>query len=214
MRLNLRENSSDLDRARELARRLREGGPIAANGGPPAPFVRFGFTPAASAPLPVVASSAPAVAMAPAPAEAAHSPLDELVAPGPAAMSDSASVPARSWSEVLDRCLVHARASAAMVVDATGLMIASAGDWEGRSAEQVEALGARLQVSVEQSRNLEEPCHVVAMGLSHGWLSGMRVETGAGPMALGFFAVAATEGDAASRAAGEIVAFLAAPSEA
>ena len=219
MRLNLRENSSDLDRARELARRLREGGPIAAAGAPTVPFVRFGFTPAAAgaapALLPAVAVAAPATAVATVavPVEVAHSPLDELVAPGPAGASDSASVPARSWSEVLDRCLVHAHASAAMVVDATGLRIASAGDWEGRSAEQVEALGARLQVSVEQSRNIEEPCHVVAMGLSQGWLSGMRVETGAGPMALGFFAVAPTEGDSASRAAGEVVAFLAAPIE-
>lgn len=211
MRLNPRENSSDLDRARELARRLREGGPVAASAAPDVPFVRFGFKPAAPA-RPIGAPAAPPIVEAPEP-ESVHSPLADLVGAGDE--SDAAlSAPARSWSEVLDRCLVHADAAAAMVVDATGLMIASAGDWEGRSGEQVEALGARLQVSVEQSRNIEEPCLVVAMGLSHGWLSGIRVETGAGPMALGFFAPSPTEGDAGARAADEIATFLAASIEA
>lgn len=208
MRLNPRENSSDLDRARELARRLREGGPIAAASALPVPFVRFGFA-ASPRPAPVEALPGPPAAPAPPAVEVSPSPLADLVAP------DSAEpTPAQSWSEVLDRCLAHADARATMVVDSAGLMIASGGDWEGRSAEQVEALGARLQVSVEQSRNIEEPCHVVAMRLAQGWLSGLRVETGAGPMALGFFAAAPTEAESASRAATEIVVFLAAPLEA
>lgn len=212
MRLNPRENSSDLDRARELARRLREGGPVGPSAAPAVPFVRFGFKPAPPPrPFGGAAASAPEEA-GPEP-ESVHSPLADLVGAGEA--SDRAlATPARSWSEVLDRCLVHADAAAAMVVDATGLMIASAGDWEGRSAEQVEALGARLQVAVEQSRTIEEPCLVVAMALSHGWLSGIRVETGAGPMALGFFASSPAEGDAGARAADEIATFLAASIEA
>lgn len=216
MKLSPRENSSDLDRARELARRLRDGGPIAASMPPPAPFVRFGFAPGPGRVPPPMREVGRAF-VAP---EPGHSPLSELEPP-PSVSPEietvpeaiTFSTPPRSWPEVLDRCLVHADAAAAMVVDSTGLMVASAGDWEDRSADQIEALGARLQASVEQSRSIDEPCHVVAMALSHGWLSGVRVDTGAGAMALGLLGSDPTGSGAGARAAEEIAAFLAAAIE-
>lgn len=216
MRLSPRETSSDLDRARELARRLQDGGPLGSGPKPDAPFVRF----APSEPGPARAQRGGAASVStPTPAaptvQAADpfaSPLDDLLGGGlgDPAMPDAPAgeIRGESWDDALDRCLLRSGARGALVVDSAGLIIAIRGDWEGRNSEQLDSLAARLQAAVDESKHMDDARGLVSLALSKQWLTGIRAESPEGPLTLGLLSGGPVDVDAAVRAAAGVSAFV------
>lgn len=189
MRLNRQETSSDLDRARETASRLGAG---RGSAGALYALAYVSFASAASRQASV--SSAP--------------PAAGFVGAGVPIGVGPSSVPAASWAEALLRCLACSSSQSGILVDSAGLVIAIAGSWQNRTSEQIETLGARLHASVEQTLRLDEPCPVIAVALLGGWLSGLRVETPAGPLAIGLFGSAPVGVEVAALVCEEITVFV------
>jgi hypothetical protein len=161
-------NSSDLERARALSRRLSGESEAPAPNPPQTRFVRFSNRPTARA------ASPPAAAPAPSPAPAAPKPLP----PSPASFE--------SWDALLGWCLELARAKAAFVVDPEGFVIAHCGDWK---FEHLEAVGSQLLDVKERAERIEQAgsAKLIALELESFSLSGMVfVLKGGGAMLVGF----------------------------
>jgi hypothetical protein len=157
-------NSSDLERARALSRRLSGESEAPAPSAPQTRFVRF------SNRSPPRAASAPA----PSPVPAAPKPLP----PAPASFE--------SWDALLGWCLEVARAKAAFVVDPEGFVIAHRGDWR---FEHLEAVGSQLLDVKERAERIEQAgsAKIIALELESFSLSGMVFALeGGGAMLVGF----------------------------
>lgn len=161
-------NSSDLERARTLSRRLSGESDAPAPSAPPTRFVRF------SNRLPPRAARAADAAPAPSPVPAAPKPLP----PAPASFE--------SWDALLGWCLEVTRAKAAFVVDPEGFVIAHRGDWR---FEHLEAVGSQLLDVKERAERIEQAgsAKLIALELESFSLSGMVFALeGGGAMLVGF----------------------------
>lgn len=166
-------NSSDLERARALSRRLsgESGGP--APSAPAAGFVRFANR---SPPRTARAAAAPSPASA-----SASAPIAAAPKPHPAAPASFAS-----WDALLAWCLEVAQAKAAFVVDPEGFVIAHCGDWK---FEDLEAVGSQLLDVKERAERIEQAgsAKLIALELESFSLSGMIFSLqGDGAMLVGF----------------------------
>ncbi len=168
-------NSSDLERARALSRRLAGESSAPAPSAPPKGFVRF-----AGRAAPPRSAMAPAGSAAPAPvpvsvaAAAAPKPLP----PAPATFAN--------WDAVLAWCLDVAQAKAAFVVDPEGFVIAHRGDWR---FEDLEAVGSQLLDVKERAERIEQAggVRLIALELESFSLSGMILSLqDGGAMLVGF----------------------------
>ncbi len=143
-------NSSDLERARGLSRRLASETSAAAPGAQTAGFVRFAnrFQARASKP-----ETAPALAQAPKPLAAKPSNW-------------------ASWDALLAWCLEVTRSKAAFVVDPEGFVIAHCGDWK---FENLEAVGSQLLDVKERAERIEQggSAKLIALELESFTLNGM-----------------------------------------
>jgi hypothetical protein len=173
------ESSSDLNRAREISRRLaeREKRPAPKPAAAPAPGPAHRFSAeqvraAAGLPAPPApaspAASAPA-ASAPAPARAAPPPrpLPPLPAGG-------------GWDALVAWCRSALLAESAFLIDDQGLLVASAGKIDAREAE---GIGGRLVFTLEQADEMKgDALSARAITLEYGGscLSGWRVPIAGG----------------------------------
>lgn len=170
---------SDRDAARASAARLRgEKPPPVPAGSPAAPaFVSFragvalGTGEAARA---APAAVAPAAGQAPSPRRPPPTPL-----PGASG--------AERWDALLSWCLTSGGAMAAFVLDERSLLVASRGLLP---FDDVEGMGGRLIVALEQASRLQEegaPGHgAVSVDLDGRWLTGFAVSMpGGAPLTFG-----------------------------
>ncbi len=139
-----RAPSSDLDLARSLSRRLREGRDAPGARIEPSPrYLRFDARRAAP--------------------ETWLSPLSRLGAP----------FGAEVWNDLLDGCLAAADASGAFLMDAQGLVVATRGTMRQDVAEAVggRLMGALDQIELIGTRAQST---AVAIEIESGWLTGVR----------------------------------------
>jgi hypothetical protein len=88
-----------------------------------------------------------------------------------------------AWNKLLDACLQTAAAEAAFLMDPHGLIIASRG---ARPGEELEAIGARLMVALEQADRIAgEPALSMSVELPKGTLHGLRLVQPDGVLMLG-----------------------------
>lgn len=151
---DLRANSSDLERARLIARGLLAAPPPP---GSPEEGGRFRFA-----------------------LGAAESAALDLALPAGA-----------PWSQIVDQCLAQIGAMGMVIVDESGFVIASAGQWRDWSELHLEAVAARLLAVLDQLERLEGPwgrCNSVVLSLGADFLTGLRVATDAGVLTLALLA--------------------------
>ena len=163
MKTSLCANSSDLAAARAAAARLGGARPTPAL--PAADshgFARFSARAAAGEP-PAAAPGATAPA-APAPT------LNPDALPG---------TPRRRWATVLAHLRDSLRARAIVVMDETGLVVASAGEASGWDLGLLDSVTGRLAVALDQAERIEGrdegPC-TLALPLAGDWLSALLVD--------------------------------------
>jgi hypothetical protein len=157
MKHGLDASSSDLDRARELSRRLRPDAVPAPAGGPSPEgrgFVRFR------------AASAPAATASPARGEAA--------ARGSASPAPTSPAAGTLWDPFLDWCRAVAGAATGFVLDRQGLIVAVRG---ALSATEAEGIGSRVMVALDQARKIrpDGPAPAVSIDFGGSCLSGFEV---------------------------------------
>lgn len=162
------EISSDLNRARELSRRLTQSEPSAP---PPAPArsapPRFTASKVPGVPAPVTAAPASGAAAAPAPAvdPRAPTPWPGRVPPLPAAATFEART---NW------CREALGADAIFLLDERGLLVAASG---GMTPSESEGIGARLVFSFEQAdamRRGADRTRSIAVEFGNSCLTGWR----------------------------------------
>ena len=157
-------NSSDLDRARELSRKLRPEEPVAASRALNADAGTEGFLRFRAA---KVASVAPRAPLSPA---AVAGPRDR-----PAVLDRPVSPRAGgSWGPFLDWCRRQAGSESAFAIDAQGLIISASG---AIRVEEAEAMGSRTMIALEQALRMTEAAvsPSVAFDLGGSRLSGFSV---------------------------------------
>ena len=169
------DSSFDLDQARRLSQRLRGGGrPAAPPSGPRGPSAEQGY-------VRFVARKVDGYPEAPRPAS--HDGFGE-----------------ETWNDFLDECIAQTRAASAFLMDAQGLVVACRGD---RSASELEGIGARLMVMLEQADKMRGASTVsesVCIELDAQWLTGLRARLDGGrTMTLGVIAPAPLQRDARER---------------
>jgi hypothetical protein len=165
-------HSSDLDRAKALTRALRPDAASATakpQGEPASGYIKF--------------RAAPVQALNQAPNQATPPPAKAQIADEPPPNIDVFG--ADSWEALLDWVVRVSGCEQAFVIDAQGLVIAQG----GMAIEEVERVGARLQMALEQARKLTEgeaAAPSVSIGLGSTWLSGFPIAlAGAGDAILG-----------------------------
>lgn len=168
------DGSSDLERARACAARLGAAPPPAAATEVPRPFLRFsrdrlgGRAPVA-VPGPAEAPRVTQLAAAARESHAAPAPPDE---PAPL-------LPGDRWSLAVETCRSMGSAQAALLLDASGLVVASAGRWT-RAAIEDEC--ARLVGAMDQVAKLTQAeSGGIAVELSEGWITAVPVVLSSGP---------------------------------
>jgi hypothetical protein len=160
-------NSSDIERARALSRRLAGERNAPAPSEPKEGFVRFAnrFQSRANQPAP-----APAAAAAP-----AAKPIPEAL------------VSCENWDAMLAWCLEASGAKAAFVVDPEGFVIAHRGNWK---FENLEAVGSQLLDVKERAERIEQGggAKLIGLELESFSLNGMifPLKGGGGAMLVGF----------------------------
>ncbi len=154
-----RAPSSDLEHARALSRRLRGPQGTTAQRAEPSPrYIHFDARRAAP--------------------DAWLSPLSRAAAP----------FGAEVWNELLDGCLASADATAAFLMDAHGLVVATRGALKQSDAE---AIGGRLMAALDQIEQIERSgsACTVAIEFEGAWLTGVRFgQPGGGAMTVAVFA--------------------------
>jgi hypothetical protein len=96
--------------------------------------------------------------------------------------------PARTWAEILDDAIYLAHARCALVMDGTGQVHESRGDWPKNTLEKV---AARLLRGIEQAPPTDpEASQLVEIQLGSFWLTGLRVQLGGSPAIVGFLSQA------------------------
>ncbi len=191
MATNSAESSSDLERAREVSRRLRPGGatapPSAVTTGPLP--TRLGFS--AERARALAGGTAP---MAAAPHAAAPIPAAPPAPPNPSAELPVAAArpsapPARptipeppadaSWESLLVWCRSALAAEGAFVIDGRGLLVSNSGKLTDDDAQ---AMGARLVMTVDQADEMERGAQVrtLTLDLSTRCLTGVRLQLASG----------------------------------
>ncbi len=168
-------SSDDLEQARRLTRALRGGSAPAASEAQPG-YVRF------AAPRPATPPPPPP----PVPTAAAAPP----VPPAPAAPRQLQKAPegfgSAGWNKLLGECLAVSGAESAFVMDPQGLVVACQG---ARSAVELEAVGSRLMLALEQADAIEGGPSGLSVSLESekGTLWGARLSQEGGPLLLGLF---------------------------
>lgn len=154
-------SSFDVERARELSRKLSPG---------PAPSL-----PKAEKPAPgYIRFSSGTLGKAAAPAKSAPEPEQQLT---PAEQFGPAL-----WNRMLDQCLSAAGAELAFVVDEDGLVVAWRG---GPDASFSEGIGARLVIAFEQAVQMADvgsTSQSIAIEFGDRWLTGIRIHRGDNPI--------------------------------
>jgi len=157
--------ADDLAEARRLSRLL--AGEAPAPTGPAEGFVRFGApAPTPEPSRPVTASPAPP-RPAPPPSGTFRAPPPPVRAAPPVAPPAKPPPPAApaveplvlpddfgpaGWNRVLDACLQAIGGEAALLMDPSGLVVASRGP---RPTDELEGIGARLMIALEQAEAIE-----------------------------------------------------------
>jgi hypothetical protein len=96
--------------------------------------------------------------------------------------------PPPSWAQILDDAIYLAHARCALVMDGTGHVHESRGDWPKNTLEKV---AARLLRGIEQAPAASpEASQLVEIQLGSFWLTGLRVSLGGNPTIVGFLSQA------------------------
>lgn len=184
--------SEDLERARELSRRLKGVKKPGAPARPPeGPFTSLAISePPAPKPRPPPAPARPAAAAAASPAPspapsppptparaAAPAPRPPATEPPPARAplpAPTSSYGSAAWNALLDECLDATHGESAFVMDPQGLIVAAAGR---RPAEELEAIGSRLMIAFDQGDRMQDGQRSLTLTLetSQGALFGVRL---------------------------------------
>lgn len=163
MKSDLHVNSSDLERARAIARGLE--GPSG--------------SPRELAEDPLRFSLSRALARQP---DGPHT---------DAPVFDLALPPGAPWTQVVDYCLAQTGAMGIVIVDESGFVIASAGHWREWSELHLEAVSARLMAALDQVQRLEGPwgrCDAIVLSLGADFLTGLRVDADTGCLTVALLA--------------------------
>jgi len=152
-------NSSDLNLAKQLSRRLAFGLPKHEQRGPAAP------------------SSATYVAFR---ANVGPAPVRPAVEPAPSPAPTSSSIPEpppniRNWDDMLRWCQEAAFAKTVFIMDSQGFVIAKEGSW---SYEDAEAMGTQIMVALDRFDDLDtfhKRALSVTIEFRSFWLTGIRV---------------------------------------
>ena len=172
MKHGLDASSSDVERARELSRKLRPDAAGARTDGPgpgEGGFVRF------------------RAAAAPGGPAAAPRALAGGETPGRSSSAAVSASPAAGtlWDPFLDWCRAVAEATTGFVLDRQGLFVAVRGTL---SATEAEGIGSRVMVALEQARKIQPggPDPSVAIDFGGSCLSGFAVSLRDGsPLTIG-----------------------------
>lgn len=176
MSLPLNASSSDLERARALAHRLRPDALRSAT----APRGAAARGPAAPVAAPVAAPAAPPVA---------------------------APVGGSAWQARLEACRAAVSALGLLLMDASGLAVGAAGEWTAWPPAELEGLGARVMVALEQAERLEGPwerSRSVAFLIGGRALAGLRLGSGDDRLTLALYSEKPLSAEALSLAAGSV----------
>ncbi|HVQ30217.1 MAG TPA: hypothetical protein VMV21_11585, partial [Vicinamibacteria bacterium] len=115
---------------------------------------------------------------------AAGAPLEEAEAVEPA----PAAEPSPTWAEILDDAIYLAHARCALVMDGTGQIRESRGDWPKNTLDKV---AARLLRGIEQTPVVSpEATQIIEIQLGSFWLTGLKVVLGGNPAIVGFLSPA------------------------
>lgn len=161
-------SSDDLDQARTITRRLKGQG-AAATGS--SGYVSFPSRP--PMPAPVVAAPQP------------PKPSVPLMARRAPLMAPSAGFGPDAWNTLLETCSAAVIADAAFLMDPAGLIVAT----RGRSADEMQGVGARLMVAFEQADRIDGEPITLSLSIEtlRGTLFGLRLSQAEGGfLTLGF----------------------------
>jgi hypothetical protein len=134
-------------------------------------------------------SEAPSSARAPEASLEFDEDIAEIAAAAVAAEEDPAvAEPAPSWAEILDDAIYLAHARCALVMDGSGQIRESRGDWPKNTLEKV---AARLLRGIEQAPAVDpEASQIIEIQLGSFWLTGLKVTLGGNPAIVGFLSPA------------------------
>jgi hypothetical protein len=115
---------------------------------------------------------------------AAALPPEEEAAPAEAAVAEHTP----TWAEILDDAIYLAHARCALVMDGTGQIRESRGDWPKNTLDKV---AARLLRGIEQTPAASpEATQIIEIQLGSFWLTGVKVILGGNPAIVGFLSPA------------------------
>ncbi len=167
------DGSSDLQRARACAARLGAAPPPAGVTEAPGSYLRFSRD--------RLGGRAPVAALAPAGILRAQSqaPMREGRPAPPPADEPAPPLGGDRWSLAVETCRSMGSAQAALLLDASGLVVASAGRWP-RVAIEDEC--ARLVGAMDQVAKLTQAeSGGIAVELAEGWITAVPVTLSSGP---------------------------------
>ena len=146
--------------------------------------------------LGVIEDDEPKAAEPPPPAESSMEFDEDIAEIAAAAVAEedalsaepAAADPAPTWAQILDDAIYLAHARCALVMDGTGQIRESRGDWPKNTLDKV---AARLLRGIEQTpATTPDATQIIEIQLGSFWLTGLKVVLGGNPAIVGFLSPA------------------------